>query len=205
MNPALFLLDNDALRKFFAGRRRFQLAWVFTLLLLVQAKECPGVVGITVCALGALLRVYASGFLRKESRLTVGGPYAYTRNPLYLGTFLMGLGAVISVGALVLAAVMGVVLFLNYHYVIENEERKLPSVFGPDYLEYCRLVPRLIPQWRRPAQEALEKLNPDLAGYEFSAQLAQDNKAMEAVWSFFGIVAGCALLVWVKFQMGWIS
>jgi hypothetical protein len=117
----------------------------------------------------------------------------------------MGLGATISVGALVLAAVMGFVFFLNYHYVIENEERKLPSVFGPDYEAYCKLVPRFIPQIKAPPQEELEKLNSDLSSFEFSSQLAHENKSMEAIWSFFGIIAGCALLVWVKFQMGWIE
>jgi hypothetical protein len=199
------LLDNEALRKFFSGRRRFQLAWVFAALLVFQAQTYPNLAGIAVCALGALIRVYASGFLRKEAKLTVGGPYAYTRNPLYLGTLVMALGATISVGAFWLAAWMGVVLSLNYYYVIEHEERKLPSIFGPAYEAYCRLVPRFFPQFKRPPQAELEKINSDLQIYEFSRELAHQNKALEAVWSFLGLIAGCALLVWIKINLGWLE
>ncbi|MBS1959393.1 MAG: isoprenylcysteine carboxylmethyltransferase family protein [Bdellovibrionales bacterium] len=197
-----FFLNNDKLRTFFSGRRRFQIAWVFAVLLIVFAKQYPSPLGMLICAMGALLRVYASGFLRKESRLTVGGPYAYTRNPLYLGTFIMAFGAVLSVGTVFLALIMGAVFFLNYHYVIENEERKLPSVFGEPYIFYCALVPRFFPRLGRPPQAELEKINPDLHGFEFSSHLASDNKAMEAVYSFFGIIIGCSLLVWIKHQLG---
>lgn len=196
------LLNNATLRQFFSGRRRFQLAWVFAILLIVRANQYPSFLGVLICFLGAMLRVYASGFLRKEAKLTVGGPYAYTRNPLYLGTFVMALGATLSVGATLLALIMAFVFFLNYHYVIEHEEAKLPAIFGEAYDRYCALVPRFLPRLERPPQEELEKINPDLPGYEYSSTLAQENKAMEAVYSFFGIIFGCALLVWVKYRLG---
>lgn len=196
------LLNNESLRQFFSGRRRFQLAWIFAILLVLRAQHYPSAIGVLVCFGGAMLRVYASGFLRKEAKLTVGGPYAYTRNPLYLGTFIMALGATISVGASGLALLMAVVFFLNYHYVIEHEETKLPSIFGGAYDRYCALVPRFLPRLERPPQEELEKINPDQQGYHYSAPLAQENKAIEAVWSFFGIVFGCAMLVWLKYRMG---
>jgi hypothetical protein len=202
MKFATPLLNNDALRKFFSGRRRFQVAWVFAVLLILRAQHYPNFLGVLVCFGGAMLRVYASGFLRKEAKLTVGGPYAYTRNPLYLGTFIMALGAVLSVGAQGLAVIMAVVFFLNYHYVIEHEETKLPSVFGEAYARYCALVPRFLPRLERPPQEELEKINPDLQIYEYSAALANENKAMEAIYSFFGIIFGCALLVWIKYRLG---
>ena len=114
-------MNNDQLRRFFSGRRRFQLAWIFAVLLIFSAKQYPTLPGILICFLGATMRFYASGYLRKEAKLAVGGPYSYTRNPLYLGTFIMAIGATISVGALALALVIGIVFFLNYHYVIEHE------------------------------------------------------------------------------------
>ncbi len=192
------LLSNETLRKFFSGRRRFQLAWIFAALLIFSAKQYPSVLGTAICFAGATLRFWASGYLRKEAKLAVGGPYSHTRNPLYLGTLIMALGATLSVGAVLLAAVMGVVLYLNYHYVIEHEEQKLPSYFGNSYLDYCKLVPRLLPRLIAPERSELEKINADEEVYHFSMPLAKDNRAFEAYVSFVAIIAGVALLVFAK-------
>ena len=196
------LLNNERLRVFFSGRRRFQLAWIFAILLVFGARHYPSLVGTAICFIGASLRFWSSGYLRKESKLAVGGPYSYTRNPLYLGTFIMALGATISVGAMGLALVMGVVFFFNYHYVIDHEEKKLPSYFGESYLEYCNLVPRFIPQLNAPAKSELLKINPDPVVYSFSMPLAKQNKAFEAYASFFGVMLGVALLVFLKAKLG---
>jgi protein-S-isoprenylcysteine O-methyltransferase Ste14 len=196
------LLNNEGLRVFFSGRRRFQLAWIFAILLAFSAKNYPSALGTAICFIGASLRFWSSGFLRKESKLAVGGPYSYTRNPLYLGTFIMALGATISVGAVGLAVVMAVVFFLNYHYVIDHEEKKLPSYFGESYLQYCNLVPRFIPQFTTPAKEDLLKINSDPVVYSFSMQLAKENKAFEAYASFVGVMLGMSLLVFIKAQLG---
>jgi hypothetical protein len=196
------LLNHEGLRVFFSGRRRFQLAWVFAFLLFFFAKNYPNAIGILICFVGATLRFISSGFLRKEAKLAVGGPYSYTRNPLYLGTFIMALGATISVGAVYLAVAMGFVFFLNYHYVIEHEEGKLPSYFGNSYLKYCELVPRFIPRLTRPPKEELMKINSDPDVYSFSYSLAKKNKAFEAYASFVGIIFGMALLVLFKQSIG---
>jgi len=196
------LLNNERLRVFFSGRRRFQLAWIFAILLVFGARHYPSAAGTAICFIGASLRLWSSGYLRKESKLAVGGPYSYTRNPLYLGTFIMALGATISVGAMGLALVMAVVFFFNYHYVIDHEEKKLPSYFGDSYLQYCTLVPRFIPQLNAPARSELLKINPDPVVYSFSMPLAKQNKAFEAYASFFGVMLGVALLVFVKAKLG---
>ena len=192
------LLNNESLRTFFSGRRRFQLAWIFAILLIFSANFPPSWVGILICFFGATLRFLSSGFLRKESKLAVGGPYSHTRNPLYLGTLIMALGASISVGAYALTLGAGFILFLNYHYVIAHEEQKLPDYFGTSYMEYCNLVPRFWPRISSPLRSQLEKINPDQAGYSFSYSLAVKNKAFEAYVSFVAIVAGMYLLVWAK-------
>lgn len=196
------LLNNDGLRAFFGGRRRFQLAWIFAFLLIFGASHYPTLPGTLICFLGATLRFYSSGYLRKESKLAVGGPYAYTRNPLYLGTFIMALGATISVGAIGLAIVMAVVFFLNYHYVIDHEEKKLPDCFGDSYIQYCNLVPRFIPQLCPPPKEELLKINSDPVVYSFSMSLAKENKAFEAYASFVGVMVGVTLLVFLKSRFG---
>jgi hypothetical protein len=198
------LLTNPTLKKFFSGRRRFQLAWVFAFLLVLSAKQYPGILGILVCFSGATLRFIASGFLRKESKLAVGGPYAHTRNPLYLGTFLMALGATLSVGAYGLTAIMAVVFFFNYHFVIQHEEAKLPSYFGDAYLEYCNLVPRFLPRLTAPGRGELEKINSSPEVYRFSMSLANQNRAFEAYASFIALILGMALLVMIKSKLGFL-
>jgi len=192
------LLQNETLRSFFSGRRRFQLAWIFAILLVFSARQYPSTLGIALCFLGATLRFISSGFLRKEAKLAVGGPYSHTRNPLYLGTFIMALGAMVSVGAFWLTFVAGLVFFLNYHYVIAHEEQKLPDYFGASYLNYCTLVPRFWPRLSAPMRSELEQINSDPEGYAFSYPLAVQNKAFEAYVSFVALIAGMYLLVWVK-------
>jgi protein-S-isoprenylcysteine O-methyltransferase Ste14 len=71
------------------GRTRVALAWIFAALLIFAARTYPSWPGILLCFIGATVRFWASGYLRKDTRPAVGGPYAFVRNPLYLGTYLM--------------------------------------------------------------------------------------------------------------------
>src|SRR6476661_4738649 len=86
-------------RGFIQGKTRIVLAWIFVVVLGLSAKEYPTWPGIVLCFVGASLRYWASGYLRKDSRPAVGGPYAYVRNPLYLGTYLMALGTAAATGS----------------------------------------------------------------------------------------------------------
>src|SRR4051812_1068282 len=79
-------------RGFIQGKTRITLAWGFAILLGLLAREYPTWPGIVLCFFGASLRFWASGYLRKDTRPAVGGPYAFFRNPLYLGTYLMAVG-----------------------------------------------------------------------------------------------------------------
>ena len=111
---------------------------------------------------------------------------------------MMAMGATLSVGAYVLAVIMGFVFFLNYHYVIEHEEKKLPSYFGQSYLDYCKVVPRFLPRFTPAPRDQLLQINNDPEIYSFNFPLAIKNKAFEAFYSFVGIMVGMVLLVWVK-------
>src|SRR5688572_18582763 len=84
--------DLNWYRGFIQGKTRITLAWIFVVILGFYSREYPSWPGALVCFLGATLRFWASGFLRKDSQLAVGGPYAFVRNPLYLGTYLMAVG-----------------------------------------------------------------------------------------------------------------
>jgi protein-S-isoprenylcysteine O-methyltransferase Ste14 len=94
---------------------------------------------------GLWLRGYASGYLNKNQELTTTGPYAHTRNPLYLGSMLMAAGFAVALLSWPVAVVLTIGFLLIYVPVIASEERFLRATF-PDFDEYCRQVPRIIPR-----------------------------------------------------------
>ena len=94
---------------------------------------------------GLWLRAYASGYVKKNRELTVTGPYAHTRNPLYLGSMLMAAGFAVALLSWPVAVVLAAGFAIIYVPVIASEERFLRATF-PGFDAYCRSVPRLIPR-----------------------------------------------------------
>jgi protein-S-isoprenylcysteine O-methyltransferase Ste14 len=196
-NPSNSNNPSNWFRGFVQGKTRIVLAWIFAALLIFSAHRYPTWPGIVICFLGATVRYWASGYLRKDNRPAVGGPYAFVRNPLYFGTWLMAVGTALAIEAWVLLAAITVLFAIVYHYIILDEETKLQRIFGEPYLEYCRLVPRFFPRPWRASQERLLKVNPELEHHKFSKQLAAKNKAMEAYLSFIGLIGFVTLVAWV--------
>jgi len=102
-------------------------------------------VGVLIVVPGLLVRAFASGHVQKDKQLTTSGPYAYTRNPLYLGSLLMATGFAVAARSEWIVAMILVIFLLIYGPVIAGEERYLRQAF-PEYDEYSRSVPRLIPR-----------------------------------------------------------
>ena len=114
---------------------------------------------------GLWLRAYASGYVKKNRELTVTGPYAHTRNPLYLGSMLIAGGFALALLSWPVALVLAIGFTVIYVPVIASEERFLRATF-PGFDAYCRLVPRLIPRLiprltpaRPPSEERLSSTN----------------------------------------------
>lgn len=102
-------------------------------------------VGSSVALLGLWLRAWAAGHLAKNERLATSGPFAHTRNPLYLGTLIVGLGFAVA-GARIGIGVLLVLFFVLFYLpVVEEEERHLRKLF-PAYAKYESQVPRLWPR-----------------------------------------------------------
>lgn len=101
--------------------------------------------GVPVSLAGLLLRGWAAGHLAKNRELAASGPYAYTRNPLYMGTLLVAAGLVVAARSAGLGVLFGAVFLLVYLPVIELEEQHLRKLF-PDYAGYADRVPRLVGQ-----------------------------------------------------------
>ncbi len=94
---------------------------------------------------GLALRAAASGTVRKNQELTVTGPYAHTRNPLYLGSALIAAGFALALLSWPLALLLGAGFAAIYVPVIASEEQFLRAAF-PEFTNYCRSVPRFVPR-----------------------------------------------------------
>jgi protein-S-isoprenylcysteine O-methyltransferase Ste14 len=193
-------------RGFIQGKTRITLAWAFAFLLGFSAREYPTWPGIVLCFLGASLRFWASGYLRKDSRPAVGGPYAFIRNPLYLGTYLMALGTAWATENWILLGTLTVAFAAIYHYIILDEEVKLRRIFQGAYVEYCQSVPRFFPRlwplFGPASRQVLREINPESAHHSFSFSLAMKNKAYEAYATFLGLIAfvGIVAFCWKQFS-----
>lgn len=94
---------------------------------------------------GLWLRAYASGYVRKNAELTVTGPYAHTRNPLYLGSMLIAFGFAGASGSWIIAIALAILFAIIYIPTIQGEEAYLRAHF-PGFDVYARAVPRLLPR-----------------------------------------------------------
>ena len=141
--------------------------------------------GVPVSALGLALRAWAAGCLAKNRQLATGGPYAYTRNPLYIGTLLVAIGLVVAARNVYLGVLFALVFLLVYLPVIQLEEQHLRRLF-PEYAAYAREVPALFP---RLTPYARKSSNP------FSGAQYLRNQEYQAT---AGFVAGVLFLLFVK-------
>ncbi len=127
---------------------RVPLGFLFAVVFLVFARPevLTLIIGGLVALIGVLIRAWASGHIRKNQNLAVSGPYALTRNPLYLGSFILGVGFTMAAGVWWLALLF-VALFLGiYLPVMRVEADDLSELFGEDYREYARRVPLFFPR-----------------------------------------------------------
>lgn len=130
-----------------AKRIRVPLGFAFAALYLWLARPTWTSIaaGAVIAAVGVWIRGFASGYVKKNEELTTTGPYAHTRNPLYLGSVVIGIGfAVAALSWWVVIAI--VVLYVAiYVPVIRGEEAFLSARF-PQFAQYAASVPRLLPR-----------------------------------------------------------
>jgi protein-S-isoprenylcysteine O-methyltransferase Ste14 len=133
-----------------ARRIRVPLGFAFAVFYfwLAQPTWASIVVGAVIVLPGLLIRALASGHVRKNETLTTSGPYAYTRNPLYLGSLLIGIGFCVAARSWWIGIALIVIFFAIYIPVIRDEEAFLRRKF-PEFEEYARRVPRMFPRLTR--------------------------------------------------------
>jgi protein-S-isoprenylcysteine O-methyltransferase Ste14 len=132
-------------------RLRVPLGFVIAaaVLYLATPRALTILIGLPVAFAGALLRAMAAGIIRKDSKLATNGPYAWTRNPLYFGSFLLTVGFAIMGGSWIAAVILIIPSFVIYPNVIRNEEAHLERLFPEDFRRYRDSVPRFIPRLGR--------------------------------------------------------
>ncbi len=130
-----------------ARRIRVPLGFAFAVIFLWLAKptQISMLIGTTLVVPGLVIRALASGHLQKNELLATGGPYAYTRNPLYVGSLILAGGFALAARSWWLAGGIIAFLFAIYLPVIRAEEVLLRGRF-PQFEEYAQHVPRLLPR-----------------------------------------------------------
>jgi protein-S-isoprenylcysteine O-methyltransferase Ste14 len=130
-----------------ARRVRVPLGFAFAVLYLWMARPTWTSIaaGAIMAAPGIVLRALASGHVRKNEELTTSGPYAYTRNPLYLGSLVMAIGFAVAARSWSIGVLLAIYFLSIYLPVIRSEEAYLRQAF-PGFEEYARRVPRLLPR-----------------------------------------------------------
>lgn len=131
-----------------ARRIRVPLGFLFAVLYFWLARPSWRLLalGTILIVPGLVIRALASGHVRKNEALATSGPYAYTRNPLYLGSLVMGLGFCVAARSWWVGVALVVMFFAIYLPVIRDEEAFLRRKF-PEFEEYARLVPRMLPRF----------------------------------------------------------
>jgi len=138
--------EHGLLRLIFRWRVRVSLIFVIAAIVLADPSLWSILIGIGLTLIGLLIRTWACCYLEKEKILTMSGPYRYTRNPLYLGSLLIGIGVVIGSRSW-WVFVFAVVLFAFFYPVaIFSEKQKMQKLFPEEYSTYSKNVPLFFPK-----------------------------------------------------------
>src|SRR5713226_9317635 len=178
----------------FFVRWRVRLGYPLAIVVLYFSRPTPRsiLLGALVGMVGLWVRAYAAGYLHKQEVLTVTGPYAYTRNPLYLGSAILALGAGIATRSWISASILIVYFAVFYSMVMRREEKELRLRHGASFEEYARAVPLFIPRL------TTAKIFPDSAG-AFSLGQYKKNHEWQAAAGFLFLLL--VLLVKWRFPL----
>lgn len=171
-------------------KARLWLAWILGVVFFWLARPAAASlwIGGAIVLAGLLIRGWAAGVLDKDRALATSGPYAFTRNPLYLGSFLLGTGAAVAGGRPVVGLAFLGFFALAYGSTMARESTHLEARFPDSYRHYRDSVPGFLPalaRYRPPSDLVLEETPFSLARY-------LRNREYEAL---LGAAGGMGLLV----------
>ena len=173
-----------------ARRIRVPLGFVFAgvFLWLARPTAATMLASLALVLPGLWLRGYAAGYVRKNAELTTTGPYAYTRNPLYLGSMAIAFGFAVAGGRWSIGIALAGLFLAIYLPTIRSEETYLRSVFA-GFDAYAAQVPRLLPRLTPAATGA--------GGGAFSRALYRHHHEYNAAMGAGAIYLALALRLWL--------
>jgi protein-S-isoprenylcysteine O-methyltransferase Ste14 len=179
----------------FFTRWRVRLGYPLAIAVLFFARPTPPsiLIGALVGLFGLLIRALAAGHLHKQAVLTVSGPYAHTRNPLYFGSAILALGAGIATRSLTSGLLLGTYFVVFYSVVMRREENELRLHHGDAFEEYARAVPLFFPRI------TAAKLSSSGAG-SFSFSQYIENHEWQAAAGFLLLLAMLLLIWYLRFR-----
>ncbi len=141
------LLNGSKKMKNILKTYRIQSGYILSLLFIIFSEYNKGyfITGLVLAFSGLLYRLWASGYISKNKTLAIGGPYLFSRHPLYFGSFLMGLGFSLICGRIILLLIFIIFFLIVYFPLMRDEERHLINLFGEEYLNYMKDVPMFFP------------------------------------------------------------
>ena len=172
-----------------ARRVRVPLGFVVAAVFLVFARPSWHTLAWSLLLVlpGLWLRGYAAGYVKKNAELTRTGPYAYTRNPLYLGSMGIAAGFAVAAGRLWLGVLLVVMFLAIYVPTILSEESFLRGAF-PSFDEYAQRVPRLLPRLT-----AARFVDANAGGGRFSGERYRHHREYNALMGAVAIYAALTL------------
>lgn len=177
------------------SRWRVRAGYPVALAVFYFARPLPKLIvaGAVLGFVGLLVRAYAAGYLHKQEVLTTTGPYARTRNPLYLGSSLMMAGLAAACGSLVSAGILLTYFCFFYYVVMRREEGELLAQHGAAFEDYARKVPLFLPRWSAAGTAPAE-------GASFSWAQYRKNHEYQAIFGLLALV-GFLVFLWA-FHLG---
>jgi protein-S-isoprenylcysteine O-methyltransferase Ste14 len=185
-------------RKFWM-RWRVRVGYPVAILYLVLASPTMNSVawGAGLVAIGLLIRGAAAGHLRKDRELAITGPYARTRNPLYLGSAFLAVGFAMAGHSWWAGGLVVLYFAIFYYAVMKNEEDDLRVRFGPIFDAYAESVPLFFPSVSAKTYDA-----PELPGQSFSWDQYLRNREYRALIGTVGALGVLFLRMWLARRYG---
>jgi len=182
-------------------RWRVRLGYPLAAFYLLLASPTPRwiAVGAVVAAFGLLIRAMAAGHLRKDRELATTGPYARTRNPLYLGSTFLAAGFAIAGHNWWAGSLVMIYFAVFYYAVMKNEESDLHIRFGAAFDSYARKVPLFLP---RLLGTGYISLSASAAETQFSCAQYAKNREYRALIGTVAAFAFVWLRMWARHRFG---
>lgn len=180
-------------------RLGYPVAMIYWLLARPTARSIE--IGVAVALVGLLVRASAAGFLRKDRVLAISGPYAFSRNPLYLGSSMLAAGFVVAGHSWIAGFLVAVYFAVFYYAVMRNEEQGLRVRFPEEFPAYARRVSLFFPWvyggYGQPMAASAEAVE------HFSWALFLRNREYRAVLGTIGGFMLVWLRMWLRARFGY--